>query len=162
MIEGSWLPVTFLQNQSKNAFEDKIGFIPVLPIPYKNNQSSTLMGGYALGISEGSTHKNLAWKLIQLSLKPELFGPYLSQTGLLPTQIPIGSSDLLNVTASSYPYYRQLVSMIPFAGTRPSIPEYPQVADDIRQAIYEVQFENKDPYQALQEAAAKSANVLGW
>ena len=53
MIEGSWLPVTFLQNQSKNAFEDKIGFIPVLPIPYKNNQSSTLMGGYALGISEG-------------------------------------------------------------------------------------------------------------
>ena len=38
MIEGSWLPVTFLQNQSKNAFEDKIGFIPVLPVPYKNNQ----------------------------------------------------------------------------------------------------------------------------
>jgi hypothetical protein len=28
--------------------------------------------------------------------------------------------------------------------------------------IYEVQFENKDPNQALQEAAAKSANVLGW
>ena len=59
-------------------------------------------------------------------------------------------------TASSYPYYRQFVSMIPFAGTRPSIPEYPQIADNIRQAIYEVQFENKDPNQALQEASSRS------
>jgi multiple sugar transport system substrate-binding protein len=50
----------------------------------------------------------------------------------------MGTSDLLNITASSYPYYRQLVSMIPFAGTRPSIPEYPQIADSIRKAIYEV------------------------
>ena len=52
--------------------------------------------------------------------------------------------------------------MIPFAGTRPSIPEYPQIADGIRQAIYEVQFENKDPKQALETAALKSAKVLGW
>jgi multiple sugar transport system substrate-binding protein len=74
----------------------------------------------------------------------------------------MGKSDLLNSTALSYPYYRQLVSMIPFAGTRPSIPEYPQIAYNIRQAIYEVQFENKDPNQASRGAAAKSAKVLGW
>ena len=69
MIEGSWLPVTFLQNQSKKNFEDKIGFIPVLPVPYKNNQSSTLMGGYALAFLKDSTHKDLAWKLIELIIK---------------------------------------------------------------------------------------------
>jgi multiple sugar transport system substrate-binding protein len=74
----------------------------------------------------------------------------------------MGTGDLLNSTALSYPYYRQLVSMIPSAGTRPSIPEYPQIADNIRQAIYEVQFQNKEPKQALDEAAAKSAMVLGW
>jgi multiple sugar transport system substrate-binding protein len=74
----------------------------------------------------------------------------------------MGKSDLLNSTALYYPYYRELVSAIPFAGTRPSIPEYPQIANDIRQAIYEVQFENKDPSQALAEAASKSANTLGW
>jgi multiple sugar transport system substrate-binding protein len=162
MIEGSWLPVPFLENQSKRTFEDSIGFIPALPVPYKNNQTSTLMGGYAFGIPQTSAHKDLAWKLIELALQPEILGPFLSQQGLLPTQISMGTSDLLNVTASPHPYYRQLVSMIPFAGTRPSIPEYPQIADNIRQAIYEVQFENKDPNQALQEAAAKSAMVLGW
>ena len=162
MIEGSWLPVPFLQSKSEKEFEDRIGFIPALPVPYKNNQTSTLMGGYTLGIPQISANKDLAWKLIELALQPEIFGPFLSQTGLLPTQISMGTSDLLNTTASSHPYYRQLVSMIPFAGTRPSIPEYPQIADNIRQAIYEVQFENKDPNLALQEAAAKSAKVLGW
>src|SRR5690349_14893042 len=162
MIEGSWLPVSFLQRQSEKEFEDKIGFIPALPVLYKNNQTSTLMGGYALGIPKASTHKNLAWKLIELTLEPKILGPYLRQTGVLPTQISMGKSDLLNSTALYYPYYRELVSAIPFTGTRPSIPEYPQIANDIRQAIYEVQFENKDPRQALAEAASKSANTLGW
>jgi multiple sugar transport system substrate-binding protein len=162
MIEGSWLPVPFLQNMSAKTFEDRVGFIPALQVPYKNNQTSTLMGGYALGIPQTSAHKDLAWKLVELALKPEILGPFLSQTGLLSTQISMGTSNLLNTAALSHPYYRQLVSMIPFAGTRPSIPEYPQIADNIRQAIYEVQFENKDPKLALQEAAAKSANVLGW
>ena len=72
MIEGSWLPVTFLQRQSEKEFEDKIGFIPALPVPYKNNQTSTLMGGYALGIPKASTHKDLAWKLIELTLEPKI------------------------------------------------------------------------------------------
>jgi multiple sugar transport system substrate-binding protein len=162
MTEGSWLPISFLQNQSKKSFEDRVGFIPALPVPYKNNQTSTLMGGYALGIPQTSAHKDLAWKLIELALQPEILGPFLSQKGLLPTQISMGTSDLLNLTASSYPYYRQFVSMIPFAGTRSSIPEYPQIVDSIRQAINGVQFQNKDPKQALELAALKSAKVLGW
>ena len=120
------------------------------------------MGGWALSIPKTSTHKDLAWKLIELTLVPKSFSSFLVQGGYLPTQISMDKSDLLNSTASSYPYYRQLVSMIPFAGTRPSIPEYPQIADDIRQAIYEVQFENKDPKQALADAALKSAEALGW
>ncbi len=162
MIEGSWLPVTFLQRQSEKEFEDKVGFLPALPVPYKNNRTSTLMGGWALGIPKNSTHKELAWKLIELMLVPKLFRSFLLQGGYLPTQISIGKDELLNSTVSSYPYYRQLVSMIPFAGTRPAIPEYPQIADDIRQAIYEVQFENKDPKQALATAALKAAKTLGW
>ena len=162
MIEGSWLPVPFLQRHSEKEFEDKVGFIPALPVPYKNNETSTLMGGWALSIPKTSTHKDLVWKLIELTLVPKSFSSFLVQGGYLPTQISMDKSDLLNSTALSYPYYRQLVSMIPFAGTRPSIPEYPQIADDIRQAIYEVQFENKDPKQALADAALKSAEALGW
>ena len=52
--------------------------------------------------------------------------------------------------------------MIPTAGARPSIPQYPQIAEHIRQALDEVYYGMKGPKQALDEAAAKSAKVLGW
>ena len=39
------------------------------------------MGGYALGIPKASTHKDSAWKLIELTLEPKILGPYLRQTG---------------------------------------------------------------------------------
>jgi ABC-type glycerol-3-phosphate transport system substrate-binding protein len=55
----------------------------VLPVPSKNNQTSTLMVGYAFGIPQTSTHKDLAWMLIETTLQPDILGPFPSQTGLL-------------------------------------------------------------------------------
>lgn len=52
--------------------------------------------------------------------------------------------------------------MIPQGQARPSIAEYPAIAQHIRQAINEVCYGLKDPHQALQDAAAKSARALGW
>ena len=52
--------------------------------------------------------------------------------------------------------------MIPIGHSRPNIPEYPQIADNIREAIDEVYFGGKDPDQALDDAALNSAKVLGW
>ena len=53
------------------------------------------------------------------------------------------------------------VSLIPIGPPRPNIPEYPQIAEHIRQAIYEVEHEIKTPVQAINDAAFKSAKVLG-
>jgi len=55
-----------------------------------------------------------------------------------------------------------MISMIKIGHSRPSIPEYPQIADNIRQAIDEVYLGIKEPKQALDDAAKKSAQVLGW
>ena len=52
--------------------------------------------------------------------------------------------------------------MLGIGHTRPNIPEYPQIADNIREAIDEVYLGMKDPKQALDDAAKKSAQVLGW
>lgn len=43
-----------------------------------------------------------------------------------------------------------------------AIPEYPEIASHIKQAIDDVYDGRKDPKQALDDAAAKSAKVLGW
>jgi multiple sugar transport system substrate-binding protein len=165
MIEGSWLPDYFPHEQWPS-LKQRVGFIPMFPVPSLANKTSTMMGGWELSIPSGSTHKDLAWELITIMLKPEILGPWLAQNGFLPTQIPIGEGVMANNSSSSssspFPYYDEMVSMIPYGGSRPSIPEYPQIAEHIRQAIEDVYYGMKDPKKALDDAAAKSAKVLGW
>jgi multiple sugar transport system substrate-binding protein len=52
--------------------------------------------------------------------------------------------------------------LIPFGHARPNIPEYPQIADHVRQAIDDVYTGTKTPKEALNDAAEKSAISLGW
>jgi multiple sugar transport system substrate-binding protein len=100
--------------------------------------------------------------LITLTVGPKILAPWLAKYGYLPTQIPIGNGPYAGVLNQSIPYFEKLISMIPTAGARPSIPQYPQIAEHIRQALDEVYYGMKGPKQALDEAAAKSAKVLGW
>jgi multiple sugar transport system substrate-binding protein len=87
---------------------------------------------------------------------------YLAAHANIPTQIPIGEGKYSTAANAIIPYYSQLVSMIEIAHTRPSIPEYPEISAHIKQAIDEVMYGIKEPKQALNDAAAKSAKVLGW
>ena len=55
-----------------------------------------------------------------------------------------------------------MISMIPDGRGRPNIPEYQAIAEHIRQALDEVYYGIKEPKQALDDAAARSAKALGW
>jgi len=158
MIDGSWMPSWIPKQEVSD-----IGFIPMFPTPKGVNQTSTMMGGWEFGIPKTSTHKDLAWELIKILLQPDVLTPWIAAQGFLPTQISMGqgpgpSAEQLR---NSIPYFDEMVSMLPQGQARPSIPEYPAVAQHIRQAIDEVVYGLKDPNQALQDAAAKSAKVLG-
>ena len=59
-------------------------------------------------------------------------------------------------------YYSGLVDMIESGYNRPNIPEYPQIAEHIKQALDDVYNGLKEPKQALDDAAVKSAKALGW
>jgi len=145
----------------KQAFEQKIDVLP-FPVPDPSYNSSTLSGGWLLSIPKASKNKDLAWELITLTVEPKILAPWLAKYGYLPTQIPIGNGPYSDVLNQSIPYFEKLISMIPTAGARPSIPQYPQIAEHIWQALDEVYYGMKGPKQALDEAAAKSAKVLGW
>jgi len=158
MIDGSWMPSWIPKQEVSD-----IGFIPMFPTPKGVNQTSTMMGGWEFGIPKTSTHKDLAWELIKILLEPDVLTPWIAAQGFLPTQISMGqgpgpSAEQLR---NSIPYFDEMVSMLPQGQARPSIPEYPAIAQHIRQAIDEVVYGLKDPNQALQDAAAKSAKVLG-
>jgi multiple sugar transport system substrate-binding protein len=106
---------------------------------------------------------DLAWELITLVSQLKILAPFHQQYGLLPTQIAIAEeppySPQLNQTV---PYYDQLISMLELQGTRPNIPEYPEIAAHIKEAIDQVYNGTKETDQALDESAVKSAKVLGW
>jgi multiple sugar transport system substrate-binding protein len=163
MIEALQNHVHLNTSEQKKQFEKEVGFIPGFPVPSEGNQSATLLGGWLLSIPSTSKNKDLAWELITLVLQPKILAPFHQKYGLLPTQIPIGEgipySTQLNQTV---PYYEQLISMLELQGARPNIPEYPEIATHIKQAIDQVYNGTKEPKQALDEAAAKSAKVLGW
>ena len=159
MIDGSWMPSWIPKHELSD-----IGFIPMFPVPTSNTNTTTLMGGWEFSIPKTSTHKDLAWELIRIMLEPGILTPWIAEQGFLPTQVSIGQgpSPYTDQLRRSIPFFDQMISMVPKAGVRTSIAEYPAIAHDIRQAIDEVCFGLKDPNQALQEAAAKSSKALGW
>ena len=69
---------------------------------------------------------------------------------------------LFEATKLSIPYHDELVSLIPDARVGPSMLEYPEIADHLRQAIDEVFYGVKEPKQALDNAAAKFVLILRW
>ena len=120
------------------------------------------MGGWELGIPNTSIHKDSAWEFLTILVEPKILAPYLAAHSNLPTQVPIGEGPYARDLNETTPYYDELISMLKVARSRPSIPEYPQIADNIRQAIEQIYNGTKEPKQALDDAAATSAKVLGW
>ena len=161
MLEGSWLLSAFPHEQWNN-INQKIGMLPMFPVPNIGNKSATMIGGWILGIPETSKNKDLAWELLTTMVDPQVLTPMLQKEGYLPTQKPIGEGPYAATLNASIPYYKEMISMIPIGHSRPNIAEYPQIADNIKEAIDKVYYGIKDPKQALNEAAAKSAKVLGW
>lgn len=161
MIEGSWIPGEF-DVKGLRLPEQEVGFIPMFPVPNQTTQTTTMMGGWELAIPQTSKNKDLAWEFLALMTEPKILAPMLEENGYLPTQLAIGEEPYLSDLDETIPYYKEMVSMVQFGRQRPSVAEYPQVAENIRQAIEDVYYGLKDPKQALDEAAAKSARVLGW
>jgi multiple sugar transport system substrate-binding protein len=137
MLEGSWIPYYF-PIESWPTLEQRLGFIPMFPVPDHTIPTSTMMGGWELAVPSGSQNSDLAWELITIMAQPEILGPFLRDMGFLPTQQVLGDGPSSLPLKESVPYYEEMVSMIPLGESRPSIPEYPEISEYIHQAIHQV------------------------
>jgi multiple sugar transport system substrate-binding protein len=162
MIEALQHHVPITTSLNRTHFEQNVGFIPMFPVPDESTRTSTLMGGWQFGVPVTSAHKDLVWELITIMLEPQILGPYLTKHANMPTQIPIGEGQYSLEPRKVIPYYDQLVSMIPNGGIRPSIPEYPQIGEYIKEALDAVFYGTASLQEALDDAADKSAKALGW
>ena len=162
MLEALQNHVHVNTTEQRQEFENKVGFLPMFPVPEGTNHSATMMGGWELSVTNKSKNKDLVWELITIMVDPKIITPFYEKYGLLPTQVSIGDGEYSANLSKTIPYYDQLISMLQLKGVRPNIPEFPQIADHIRQALDEVLYQSKDPKEVLDNAAAKSAKTLGW
>jgi multiple sugar transport system substrate-binding protein len=162
MLEALQNHVHVNTTEQRQEFENKVGFLPMFPVPEGTNHSATMMGGWELSVTNKSKNKDLVWELITIMVDPKIITPFYEKYGLLPTQVSIGDGEYSANLSKTIPYYDQLISMLQLKGVRPNIPEFPQIAEHIRQALDEVLYQSKDPKEALDNAAAKSAKTLGW
>jgi multiple sugar transport system substrate-binding protein len=132
MIEGSWMPGAW-SNLTRQQV-DNIGFIPMFPVPDNKTSTSTLMGGWQFSIPVTSLHKDIAWEIIENTLKPEVLSPWLAKQGFLPTQTTLGqgTGPYADHLRKSIPFYDDMISMIPDGRGRPNIPEYQSIAERLR------------------------------
>jgi multiple sugar transport system substrate-binding protein len=161
MIEGSWIPGSF-PNESRSTFEKQVGFIPMFPVPKQTIQTTIMMGGWELAIPTTSQHSDLAGELITIMAQPEILSPFLVEMGFLPTQRTLGDGPASEPLKQSIPFFEDMISMIQYGRSRPNIPEYPEIAEDIHQAIQQVYNGSASPKETLDMAASKSADSLGW
>ncbi|MDQ3853153.1 MAG: extracellular solute-binding protein [Thermoproteota archaeon] len=161
MIEGSWMPIYFPE-ESWPTLEQQIGFIPMFPVPNQTTQTSSMMGGWELAIPTTSQNSDLAWELITIMAEPEILSPFLQEYVYLPTQHALGEGPSSISLKESIPFFEEMVSIIPYGESRPNIAEYPEIAEHIHQAIQQVYNGSASPGDALDIAAAKSADSLGW
>ena len=161
LMGGSWLPEFFPPDQRKDLGKI-VGFLPLYPVPNHGNQTTTLLGGWELGIPSTSKSKELAWELLTIMVEPKILTSMLLQTGYLPTQKTIGQGPQSTQLNQTIPYYDRMISMIPLGQSRPTAPEFPEIDDHISKALDQVCSGLKEPKQALDDAAKKSAKLLGW
>jgi multiple sugar transport system substrate-binding protein len=161
MLADSAMP-GFFPKESWPTLEQEVGFIPTFPVPNQTTQTSTMMGGWEVAIPSTSQNSELSWELITIMAQPEILGPFIQQYGYLPTQKVLGEGPSSEPLKQSTPYFEEMVSMIPYGRSRPNIPEYPEIAEQVTQAIQQVFNGSASPREALDMAAAKSAASLGW
>lgn len=89
-------------------------------------------------------------------------GPFHANFGFLLIHTPTGNGPYPRDLNNMIQYFDQLISMLTTACARPNIPEHPQISDYILEAFNQVYNGTKQPKEALDETAAKSAEALGW
>jgi multiple sugar transport system substrate-binding protein len=161
MLADSAMPGYF-PKESLPTLKQELGFIPMFPVPNQTIPTSTMMGGWELAVPNTSQHSDLSWQLITIMAEPEILTPFLQEYGYLPTQKIIGDGQFSEPLNDSVPFFEEMISMIPYGRSRPNIPEYPQIAEHVTQAIQQVYNGSASPEDALNIAASRSADSLGW
>jgi len=154
---GHWLGTSTAKNvgMTQEEFVKKFG-AALIPAPEGGERGTTVAGGYIWCISKFSKHPDLALEFIYYITGPE--GWNVEGTGK--SGIPTVKSALH--TIDNLPYADLIKEALKHARFRPTIPEYPKIAEIIRDAIQEyiMNYDKVSAKEVLDKAAKKVNEIL--
>lgn len=154
---GHWLGTTTAKNvgMTQEEFVEKFG-AALIPAPEGGERGTTVAGGYIWCITKFSKNPDLALEFIYYITGPE--GWNVKGTGK--SGIPTVKSALH--TIDNLPYADLIKEALKHARFRPTIPEYPKIAEIIRDAIqeYVMNYDRISAKEVLDRAAKKVNEIL--
>ncbi|HID16070.1 MAG TPA: sugar ABC transporter substrate-binding protein [Candidatus Atribacteria bacterium] len=154
---GHWLGTSTAKNVglTKEQFISKFG-ATLIPAPEGGERGTTVAGGYLWCVSKFAKHPKLTLEFIEYITNAEGY----NQPGTGKNGIPTLKSAL--PTIDNLPYADIIKEAVKHARFRPTIPEYPKIAEEIRDAIqeYVMNYDKKSAKEILDKAAKKVNEIL--
>ncbi|MBN1376028.1 MAG: extracellular solute-binding protein [Dehalococcoidia bacterium] len=150
---GTWVLGNFPEDEMAG-IKDKIG-VDMFPAP-AGKQSRTLNGGWLLAVPETSENPDIAWDFIGYMLEPDVLTPVLAKYGYLPTQKVIAQDpQYAGQMEQKIAFWKEYEDVLAYGAARPSIPEYPKVAEKLYEELSKIVYEKTTPEAAISSASGK-------
>jgi len=150
---GTWVLGNFSEDEMAD-IRDKVG-VAMFPAP-AGKQSRTLNGGWLLAIPDTSENPEVAWEFIKYMLEPDILTPVLAKYGYLPTQKTIAQDrKYAGQMEQNIVFWKEFEDVLSYGAARPSIPEYPKVAEKLYEELSKVVYEKTTPEAAIRSASDK-------
>ncbi len=148
--------LSFAKDAAAGKFE-----IGVAPLPYKTTRA-TLISGTDVAISAKATPEQqaAAWKYIKFITGTTGTTRWSMRTFYMPVRRSARESTLMQVYLRSNPLHRAGLDSLGFAQTEPTMAEWIEIRDIIRDAVESALLGKATPKQALDDAAAKANRLL--
>jgi len=125
--------------------------------PYGATPASVL-GGWALVIPSASKNKDNAWELAKYLTSYETWMTWIEAKG---GPMPSRQDVCFDAPVLQDPKWKVIFETFPHAVSRPPIPEYPQVSEQIQIMIQNVLLGKATPEEAIKTAEANVNTILG-
>ena len=154
LFERNWPYAWILHQKDDSPVKNKIG---IAPLPhFKNGKIASTLGGWHIGISKYSDHKEESWKFVEFILSYNIQKKLALNLGWNPGRKDVYEDKELLKTL---PHFKKLKHIFNNLISRPNLPYYPLISETMQRYINASLANKLTPQEAL-KLAEKEINFM--
>lgn len=163
VVGGNWYPGLWLPGQGGTPWPGANKVYSVAKIPTESGQKpgyASAIGGWAYAITKASSHKALAWKLIQLLEQTKNSVTLANQSGVVPPSTKVfNSKAFLDFVKPYNKQYNDIIRYGTSLPNRPGILQYEQALNDTSGQL--ISDSSMTAQQALSKFKGEATQLIG-